>query len=60
MLSCFETSKKNPDEMRGDSEEGNSIIGEFGNGECNTHIVYDGGKNTYIFSTTLEPTQNAI
>ncbi len=60
MLSCFETFKKNHDEMRGDSEEGNSIIGEFGNEVFNTHIVYEGGKNAFILSTTLEPTQKAI
>lgn len=60
MLSCFETFKKNPNEMRGDPDEGNGIVGEFGNGEFNKHIIYEGGKNAYILSTTTEPSPQTI
>ena len=60
MISCFETFKKNPDEMRGDPQEGSSMVSEFGNGEFNKHIIYDGGKNAYILSTTTEPSKEVI
>jgi hypothetical protein len=52
MLSCFNNFKKNPDEMQGDKEEGQAIVGEFGNGPRNSHVIYESGLNAFVMSTT--------
>lgn len=51
MLSCFNNFKKNPDEMQGDKEEGHAIVGEFGNGPRNSHVIYESGLNAFVMST---------
>lgn len=60
MISCLANFKKNQDEMQGDKSEGNAIVGEFGNGESNKHIIYEAGKNAYIMSTTKEITESVV
>lgn len=52
MLSCFNNFKKNPDEMQGDKEEGQAIVGEFGNSSRNSHVIYESGLNAFVMSTT--------
>jgi len=60
MISCFENFKKNPDEMQGDKDEGNALVGEFGNGKTNKHIIYESGLNAYVMSTTNEINEQVI
>lgn len=56
MLSCFKNFKKNPDEMQGDKNEGEGIIGgEDGKGNHN-YVIYDSGMKAYIMSTTRDLT----
>jgi hypothetical protein len=52
MLSCFNNFRKNPDEMQGDKDEGHAIVGEYGNGPRNSHLIYDAGLNAFVMSTT--------
>lgn len=60
MISCFNNFKKNPDEMQGDTQEGHALVGEFGNGQYNKHVMYDGGLNAFIMSTTTEMSEQVI
>lgn len=60
MLSCFNNFKKNPDEMQGDKEEGHAIVGEFGNGSKNSHVIYESGLNAFVMSTASKITDKII
>lgn len=60
MLSCFSNFRKNPDEMQGDAQEGHAIVGEFGNGPRNSHVIYESGLNAFVMSTTSEVTDEVV
>lgn len=56
MLSCFDKFKNYEDEMQGDKDEGNGIVGgtdEKGNVSA---VIYESGLNAYVMSTTTELT----
>lgn len=60
MLSCFENFKKYPDEMRGDSEEGEATIGGDDEKGNTKFLKYEAGLNSYILSTTNEINDKVI
>lgn len=53
MLSCFANFKKNPDEMQGDGNEGEMMIGCYNEKtKKSNYIKYESGANAFIMSTT--------
>ncbi len=60
MLSCFKNFKKNPDEMQGDRNEGEGIIGGEDEEGNHNYIIYNSGLKAYIMSSTKELNKDVI
>jgi hypothetical protein len=54
MLSCFNNFRNYPDEMQGDKDEGEAIVGGVSENGDHQAFVYESGMNAYILSTTTK------
>ena len=60
-LSCFNLFRKYPDEMQGDKNEGEAMIGGYDSeNKKSNYIQYDSGHNAFIMSTTKQLTDDVI
>lgn len=58
MLSCFNKFRKYPDEMQGDINEGEAIVGGFDEkNNKHNYVIYESGMKAFILSTTSEITE---
>lgn len=60
MLSCFNKFRNYPNEMQGDKNEGEGIVGGVDDKGNHNYIIYESGLNAFIMSNTTELTKEVI
>src|SRR5690606_19480687 len=59
-ISCFNNFRKYEDEMQGDKNEGEHLLGGFNEEGKGNFIFYEGGMSNYIMSTTSKLSKDVI
>lgn len=60
LISCFNNFRKYEDEMQGDKNEGEHLLGGFNEEGKGNFIFYEGGMSNYIMSTTSKLNDEVI
>jgi len=60
IISCFNKFKNYPDEMQGDREEGEAIIGGKDSDGNHHYIIYESGFSSYIMSTSTKVNKHVV